>query len=217
MFDPGQALVALMYALPLLIPAIVGITLGAIHMQRVRKAALLVIIASVLLFLEGGYNVVSQVFIIPLVGDALSWEVFGAINGGVYAILTLSATILLISAAFVGRGQGQSAPGGNTDQDSGAGLSHVPPQLAQAPNHRGALVLTLGLISLLVFQPLGIAPWVIGVQDLRAMREGRMDPEGRGTTMAGMILGIIAIVLFVLTLIAVGFFITALLNSNWSY
>lgn len=217
MSDPAQALVALMYALPLLIPAIIGIVLGAINMQRARKAAVLVIIASVLLFLEGGYNVISQVFIIPLVGDALSWEVFGAINGGVYAILTLSATILLISAAFVGRDKTQTTAGGDAYQNADAGLSHAPPQYAQAPNHRGALVLTLGLISLLVFQPLGIAPWVIGVQDLRAMREGRMDPEGRGTTLAGMILGIIAIVLFVLSLIAIGFFITALANTNWSY
>ncbi|KAF0808300.1 hypothetical protein A6D6_00009 [Alcanivorax xiamenensis] len=217
MFDPGQALISLMYALPLLIPSVVGVILGAIHMQRARKASTLVIIASVLLFLEGGYNVVSQIFIIPLVGDALSWEVYGAINGGVYALLTLSATLLLISAAFVGREKNPAATDGNTHQDAGAGLSHEPPQLAQAPNHRGALVLTLGLISLLVFQPLGIAPWVIGVQDLRAMREGRMDPEGRGTTMAGMILGIIAIILFVLTLIAVGFFIAALANTNWSY
>ncbi|AFT68424.1 hypothetical protein B5T_00136 [Alloalcanivorax dieselolei B5] len=214
MSDPGQALVALMYALPLLIPAIIGVVLGAINMQRARKAAVLVIIASVLLFLEGGYNVVSQLFIMPLISGAESWEVFGAINGGVYAILTLSATILLISAAFVGREKSQTAA---AYQDADAGLSHVPPQLAQAPNHRGALVLTLGLISLLVFQPLGIAPWVIGVQDLRAMREGRMDPEGRSTTLAGMVLGIIAIVLFVLGLIAIGFFIAALANTNWSY
>jgi hypothetical protein len=67
--------------------------------------------------------------------------------------------------------------------------------------HRGGAVLTLGILSIVA--PLvcflggfmGIAAWTMGLNDLRAMREGRMDPDGRGMTKAGMILGIIGTVL----------------------
>jgi hypothetical protein len=65
--------------------------------------------------------------------------------------------------------------------------------------HRGALVLTAGIIGVvfLTFCPFispvaGIAAWLMGASDLRAMKEGRMDDAGRGITMAGFILGIIA-------------------------
>lgn len=60
--------------------------------------------------------------------------------------------------------------------------------------HRGALVLTLGIVSLIAncfFIP-GILAWVYGRGDLKKMDAGQMDPEGRGITMAGMILGIIS-------------------------
>lgn len=58
--------------------------------------------------------------------------------------------------------------------------------------HRGGVVLALGIMGLVVCGPLGIAAWVMGHGDLRAMREGRMDPDGLTTTKAGMICGIVA-------------------------
>jgi DNA-directed RNA polymerase subunit RPC12/RpoP len=59
--------------------------------------------------------------------------------------------------------------------------------------HRGSMILTLGIISLFCNFALipGILAWVMGRADLRQMDAGRMDPEGRGTTQAGMILGMI--------------------------
>jgi hypothetical protein len=76
--------------------------------------------------------------------------------------------------------------------------------------HRGGVVLTLGIVGLAVF-PVGFCPciglvtllvglgtgipaWVMGQRDLGRMRRGDMDPQGRGTTLAGMICGIIAVV-----------------------
>jgi hypothetical protein len=54
-------------------------------------------------------------------------------------------------------------------------------------------VLVLGILALLcipiIFGPIA---WIMGNSDLRAMREGRMDPDGEGTTKAGMICGIVA-------------------------
>lgn len=67
--------------------------------------------------------------------------------------------------------------------------------------HRGPMILTLGILS--VVAPLfcllagfiGIGAWSMGLNDLREMREGRMDPAGKGITKTGMIMGIIGTVL----------------------
>src|SRR5262245_30920383 len=59
------------------------------------------------------------------------------------------------------------------------------------PPHRGTLVLVLGVLGLVgTCGLLGPVAWVMGTADLAAMRDGRMDPEGRGQTEAGRILGI---------------------------
>ncbi|MEO8494474.1 MAG: DUF4190 domain-containing protein [Planctomycetota bacterium] len=65
--------------------------------------------------------------------------------------------------------------------------------------HRGGLILTLALLGLFCCQFLSIAAWVMGHADMREINAGRMDPEGRGLTQAGMIIGIIGTVLMVLT------------------
>ena len=58
--------------------------------------------------------------------------------------------------------------------------------------HRGAMVLTLGILSIVICGFLGPVAWVMGNNDLAAMRSGRMDPSGESLTQAGRILGIIA-------------------------
>jgi hypothetical protein len=63
------------------------------------------------------------------------------------------------------------------------------------PPHRGVLILVLGIVSLLICQLLGIVPWILGRNDMRAIDSGAMDPTGRGLTQAGMVLGIISVVL----------------------
>jgi hypothetical protein len=69
--------------------------------------------------------------------------------------------------------------------------------------HRGTLLLILGILGIVVCGPLAIAAWVMGSNDLTAIRAGRMDREGEGMTNAGYILGIIGTILFVLQLIVV--------------
>jgi hypothetical protein len=54
----------------------------------------------------------------------------------------------------------------------------------------------LGILSLIACAPLGIVAWVMGNNDLAAMRAGRMDRSGEGMTSTGQILGIIGTVLF---------------------
>jgi predicted Zn finger-like uncharacterized protein len=69
-----------------------------------------------------------------------------------------------------------------------------------AEPHRGGTVLGLGIASLilsmiyvfaLIGMPLGLAAWLMGRSDLRKMREGLMDPDGRKKTKDGWLCGII--------------------------
>ncbi|HIN84251.1 MAG TPA: DUF4190 domain-containing protein [Phycisphaerales bacterium] len=67
--------------------------------------------------------------------------------------------------------------------------------------HRGTMILVFGILGLLVCMPLGIVAWVMGSADLKAMDAGTMDPDGRSSTQAGKILGIIATLLAVLSFV----------------
>jgi len=86
--------------------------------------------------------------------------------------------------------------------------------------HRGPLVLTLGIISVVLatfsFCPyqlllvslvglgFGFPALLMGKSDLKAMAAGTMDPKGQGLTQAGWICGIVGARLSGLTLLACG-------------
>jgi predicted Zn finger-like uncharacterized protein len=80
--------------------------------------------------------------------------------------------------------------------------------------HRGGMILAFGLIGLIGGFVLPVVPivfaiiaWVMGNADLAEIRAGRMDPEGEGMTQAGRIMGMIAVILFIVSIFAVcGFF-----------
>lgn len=69
--------------------------------------------------------------------------------------------------------------------------------------HRGTTILVLGILGLLMCPILGVIAWVMARTDMPKIESGQMDPEGRGTTQAGMICGIIATVLLVIQVLAV--------------
>ncbi len=75
----------------------------------------------------------------------------------------------------------------------------------QAP-HRGVLILVLGILGLIVRQLLAPVAWIMGKGDMAQIDSGQMDPEGRGLTQAGMILGIVGTIVIVLSLVALVFF-----------
>jgi GYF domain 2 len=95
--------------------------------------------------------------------------------------------------------------------------SHYPPHGGSAMNgpagfaprryvaaHRGALILILGLMGLFIQCPLfPFMSWVMGSNDLREMEAGRMDPAGRDLTRAGMIIGMILSILWILGFLAI--------------
>jgi hypothetical protein len=90
--------------------------------------------------------------------------------------------------------------------------------------HRGTLILTLGITSIVlgslsfcsygltgvVGLIIGVCVWVMGHKDLRKMRSNEMDPQGQGSTQAGWVCGIIGTVFGALGLLfllgMVGFF-----------
>ena len=75
--------------------------------------------------------------------------------------------------------------------------------------HRGPLILVLGILSLPAWGLFtGIPAWIMGKGDLEKINGGMMDPEGVGTTKAGMICGIISTIL---GLLCIGFYAVVLI------
>jgi hypothetical protein len=57
---------------------------------------------------------------------------------------------------------------------------------------RGGVILTLGILSIVMFGPLtGIPAWIMGHHDLREIRAGLISQGEYSLTTAGMVLGII--------------------------
>jgi uncharacterized membrane protein YidH (DUF202 family) len=74
------------------------------------------------------------------------------------------------------------------------------PPLQPLKPHRGAVVLVLGILGIVVCFICGIIAWVMGNGDLREMNAGIMDPSGRGMTQAGKICGMISVILTIVGL-----------------
>ncbi len=73
--------------------------------------------------------------------------------------------------------------------------------------HRGALILVLGILSIVLCPFLGPAAWIMGKGDMQKISQGLMDREGRGLTQAGMICGIVGSVFLVLWVLYIVFVI----------
>ena len=69
--------------------------------------------------------------------------------------------------------------------------------------HRGTTVLVLGILALVLpcCFVLGIIAWVMGSKDLKEIAAGRMDPAGQGSTNAGKICGMISVLLGILAIV----------------
>jgi hypothetical protein len=74
--------------------------------------------------------------------------------------------------------------------------------------HRGTLILVLGILGLVICQPLGIFAWIMGNGDLKQIDAGAMDPSGRPVTNAGRICGMIATILLAISIV-IGIIIVA--------
>ncbi|MGH7128004.1 MAG: hypothetical protein ACREJB_12885 [Planctomycetaceae bacterium] len=79
---------------------------------------------------------------------------------------------------------------------------YPPPPGGYRKPHRGGMILTFGILSIvlglccaLASFGFGIPAWTMGHADRQEMAHGRMDPEGQGMTTAGMVCGIVGVVI----------------------
>jgi hypothetical protein len=83
---------------------------------------------------------------------------------------------------------------------------------------RGGLILTFGLISFFFACPIfGILAWVMGLRDLKGMREGIIESSQRHTTRAGMILGMIMTIAVSVGILGMGTAVLWELSSGPEY
>lgn len=87
--------------------------------------------------------------------------------------------------------------------------------------HRGATILTLGILSL-VLSCIPLAAWVLGGialgmanNDLQAMARRRMDPAGQGQTRAGQVCGIIGVILGVFSCVIGGIWRASMIGRRF--
>jgi hypothetical protein len=71
----------------------------------------------------------------------------------------------------------------------------VPVQSPYPEQSQATTILVLGILSIVCCGPLGIAAWIMGNNELKAIDEGRRPPENRGNANAGRICGIVGVAL----------------------
>lgn len=74
-------------------------------------------------------------------------------------------------------------------QHPGGGMQQVQPVYAKAD--QGVLILAMGILGFIVCPICSLVAWVMGANALRDIRNGQMDPSGKGIAQAGYYLGII--------------------------
>lgn len=94
------------------------------------------------------------------------------------------------------------------DEEDNADDYDGPPHYEE--EHRGTLILVLGILAIVVCPVLGVAPWLMGSSDLAKMDAGIMDPEGRSLTKAGKIIGIVALCQMLFGMIIAGLYIAGM-------
>ena len=77
----------------------------------------------------------------------------------------------------------------------------VPAQSPYPEQSQATTILVLGILSIVCCGLLGIAAWIMGNNELKAIDEGRRPPENRGNANAGRICGIVGVALSAIGLI----------------
>jgi phage FluMu protein Com len=67
--------------------------------------------------------------------------------------------------------------------------------------HRGVMILVFGILGWAVCPIFAPVAWSMGATDLAEMRMGRMDKSGYGMTQAGMIVGMVQCILFIVVIV----------------
>jgi hypothetical protein len=91
--------------------------------------------------------------------------------------------------------RGRPQAGGVEEEEEARGES----RLGDLKPHRGVLILVLGILALPTLCGIILGPiaWVMAINDLKEIREGRMDPKGEGLTTGGWICGMLGTIIAV--------------------
>lgn len=73
---------------------------------------------------------------------------------------------------------------------------------------QASTVLVLGILSLVLLQPLGPFAWYKGTQELAAIDAGRRPPENRSAANTGRILGIVGTLLMIAGIVLIVLILT---------
>jgi hypothetical protein len=82
----------------------------------------------------------------------------------------------------------------------------TPPAASSSKSSKAVWSLVLGILGIICCQILAPVAWVMGNQELKAIRAGAANPANQGMAMAGMIMGIVGTILLCFTLVWVLFF-----------
>ena len=114
-----------------------------------------------------------------------------------------TASVMAPSAAAPNVGAGLGGPGASPNPYAAPMFAGGGGAAAYQLAHRGVLILVLGILGFVMCGCFTALPaWIMGYGDLQKMRAGQMDKEGYGMTMAGMVLGIIQCVLWIVMVVA---------------
>ncbi len=82
-------------------------------------------------------------------------------------------------------------------QPVAAPVQVVPPNaIGFLAPHRGSLIVTMGVLAWVTCPVFSVFAWVMGASDVRDMRHGTMDSGGLQQTQAGMVLGMVNVILW---------------------
>jgi hypothetical protein len=183
-----QLLSMLPFQLPFLLLYMVGIGLAVVNLQRIPRPAKFALAGFALFFLQAITSTVINAYIYNDITSMSSWILPNAIAS---TALSFFATLLIIFAIFT-----RSQP--SHESDASNSLIQASNMNGQLRPHSAITVLVLGILSLVVFPPIGPIAWFIGKNDLKSMRAGEIDRSGEGMTSVGMALGIVGTVFLVI-------------------
>jgi hypothetical protein len=81
---------------------------------------------------------------------------------------------------------------------------------------QAVLAFVLGIIGLVVFQPLAPFAWVIANREIRGVDAGRRNPSNRGLAVAGKVMGIIGTIFLILGIIFFAAVILSIVRASTS-
>lgn len=185
------------YITPMLLVYLVGMVLSLLQLKRIAKPAAFALVGCGMLFLiTAVFPFVQGYIFVSRYDRGWTEQEIGQwlrVVGIVRTLLHLTAFSLLLVAIFAGRRATAGGYAADAASVAVSGSSRQP--------HRDTMILVLGILSLIVCAPLGIVAWVMGRNDLAAMRSGNMDRSGESFTSVGHVLGIIGTGLFALGIV----------------